>query len=95
MITTRNNFNVISTRYSNGAKIDNFVFILINVRFCVLPMREILLAILAGYLVVHFSLSTKLLIWGKGVVSKETVVLRRWESCIQKFGFINGVDNVN
>ena len=31
----------------------------------------------------------------KGVVSKETVVLRRWESSIQKFGFINGVDNVN
>ena len=30
-----------------------------------------------------------------GVVSKETVVLRRWGSCIQKFGFINGVDNVN
>ena len=31
----------------------------------------------------------------EGVVSKETVVLRRWESSIQKFGFINGVDNVN
>ena len=31
----------------------------------------------------------------KGVVSKETVVLRRWGSCIQKFGFINEVDNVN
>ena len=31
----------------------------------------------------------------KGVVSKETVVLCRWGSCIQKFGFINGVDNVN
>ena len=30
----------------------------------------------------------------KGVVSKETVVLRRWGSIIQKFGFINGVDNV-
>ena len=30
-----------------------------------------------------------------GVVSKETVVLRRWGSSIQKFGFINGVDNVN
>ena len=28
-------------------------------------------------------------------VSKETVVLRRWGSSIQKFGFINGVDNVN
>ena len=31
----------------------------------------------------------------KGVVSKETVVLRHWGSSIQKFGFINGVDNVN
>ena len=31
----------------------------------------------------------------KGVVSKATVVLRRWASSIQKFGFINGVDNVN
>ena len=29
----------------------------------------------------------------KGVVSKETVVLRR--SSIQKSGFINGVDDVN
>ena len=31
----------------------------------------------------------------EGLVSKETVVLRRWGSSIQKFGFINGVDNVN
>ena len=31
----------------------------------------------------------------EGVVSKETVVLRRWGSSIQKFGFINGVDNVD
>ena len=31
----------------------------------------------------------------KGVVCKETVVLRRWGSSTQKFGFINGVDNVN
>ena len=31
----------------------------------------------------------------EGVVSKETVVLRRWGSSIQKVGFINGVDNVN
>ena len=31
----------------------------------------------------------------EGVVSKETVVLRRWGSSIQKFGYINGVDNVN
>ena len=30
----------------------------------------------------------------KGVVSKETVVLRRWGSSIQKFGFINGVDKL-
>ena len=30
----------------------------------------------------------------EGVVSKETVVLRPGSS-IQKFGFINGVDNVN
>ena len=29
------------------------------------------------------------------VVSKKTVVLRRWGSSIQKFGFINEVDNVN
>ena len=29
----------------------------------------------------------------EGVVSKETVVLLRWGSSIQKFGFINGVDN--
>ena len=28
----------------------------------------------------------------KGVVCKETVVLRRWGSSIQKFGFINGVE---
>ena len=28
----------------------------------------------------------------EGVVSKETVVLRRWGSSRQKFGFINGVD---
>ena len=34
-------------------------------------------------------------IMNEGVVSKETVVLRRWGSSIQKFGFINGVDNVN
>ena len=31
----------------------------------------------------------------KGVVCKETVVLRRWGSSTQKFGFINRVDNVN
>ena len=31
----------------------------------------------------------------KGVVSKETVVLRRWGSSIQKLRYINRVDNVN
>ena len=31
----------------------------------------------------------------KGVVSKETVVLRQWGSSIQKIDFINRVDNVN
>ena len=31
----------------------------------------------------------------KGVVSKETVVLRRWGVLHKKFGNINGVDNVN
>ena len=36
--TTRNNFNVTSTRYRNGVKIGNFVFTLTNVRFYVLPM---------------------------------------------------------
>ena len=35
------------------------------------------------------------LLMNEGVVSKETMVLRRWGSSIQKFGFINGVDNVN
>ena len=30
----------------------------------------------------------------KGVVSKEIVMLRQWGSSIQKFGFINGVDDV-
>ena len=37
----------------------------------------------------------KLCQMNEGVVSKETVVLCRWGSSIQKFGFINGVDNVN
>ena len=39
--------------------------------------------------------SSALWLKNEGVVSKETVVLRRWGSSIQKFGFINGVDNVN
>ena len=38
---------------------------------------------------------TSLCFQNEGVVSRETVVLRRWGSSIQKFGFINGVDNVN
>ena len=42
---------------------------------------------------IQIGLSLKLM--NEGVVSKETVVLRRWGSSIQKFGFINGVDNVN
>ena len=63
MKTTRNNFNVTSTRYRNGVKIGNFVFTLTNVRFYVLPMREIILAILTSSLVVRFSLSPKRLIW--------------------------------
>ena len=29
---------------------------------------------------------------GRGVVSEEAVVLRRWGSSIQKFGFINGIE---
>ena len=51
---------------------------------------ELLLAYLTDNDVVGVALITF-----KGVVSKETVVLRRWGSSIQKFGFINGVDNVN
>ena len=43
MKTTRNNFNVTSTPYRNGVKIGNFVFILTNVGFYVLPVREIIL----------------------------------------------------
>ena len=46
---------------------------------------------------IHAEMHTlrSLLHLNEGVVSKETVVLRRWGSSIQKFGFINGVDNVN
>ena len=33
--------------------------------------------------------------WVEGVVSKETVVLRRWGVVHKNFGNINGVDNVN
>ena len=61
--TTRNNLNVTSTLYTNGVKIGNFVFTLTNVRLYVLPMREIILAILSNSLVVRFMLSPKRLIW--------------------------------
>ena len=61
-IDSVNNFNVTSTRYRNGVKIGNFVFTLTNARFYVLPMREIILAILTSSLVVRFSLSPKRLI---------------------------------
>ena len=40
-------------------------------------------------------LKNQTIIGFEGIVSKETVVLRRWGSSKQKFGFINGVDNVN
>ena len=43
----------------------------------------------------YCTIAAVLLRMNEGVVSKETVVLRRWGSSIQKFGFINGVDNVN
>ena len=48
--------------------------------------------------VIRKKLKKRLKLWyliNEGVVSKETVMLRRWGSSIQKFGFINGVDNVN
>lgn len=57
---TTNNFSVTSTHYSNGVKIGNFVLILINVKFYVFPMREILLAILSSYLFICFNLSPKM-----------------------------------
>ena len=38
------------------------------------------------------TLKSTILAVNEGVVSKETVVLRRWGSSIQKFGFINRVD---
>ena len=46
------------------SEIGNFVFTLTNVRFYVLPMREIILAIFTSSPVVRFSLSPKRLIWG-------------------------------
>lgn len=69
MKTTRNNFSVTSTCYRNGVKIGNFVFTLTNMRFYVLPMREIILAILTSSLVVRFSLSPKRLILGVSLTS--------------------------
>ena len=45
--------------------------------------------------ITHVQPCIAMYIMNEGVVSKETVVLRRWGSSIQKFGFINGVDNVN
>ena len=59
MKTTRNSFNVTSTSFRNVVKIGSFVFTLTNVRFYVLAMREIILAILTSSLVVRFSLSPK------------------------------------
>ena len=47
------------------------------------------------FLFMAFFLQVTYFEMNEGVVSKETVVLRRWGSSIQKFGFINGVDNVN
>ena len=52
MKTTRTNFNVTSASFRNGVKIGNFVFTLTNVRFYVLAMREIILAILTSSLAV-------------------------------------------
>ena len=63
MKMTRNNFNTTSTHYRNGVKIDNFVFTLTNARPCVLPIGEIILAILRSSLVVRSSLSPRRLIW--------------------------------
>ena len=45
-----------STHYSNRVKIGNFVFILKKVKFYVLPIQEILLAILTLF-VIYFNLS--------------------------------------
>ena len=69
MKTTRSNFSVTSTCYRNGVKIGNFAFTLTNMRFYVLPMREIILAILTSSLVVRFSLSPKRLILGVSLTS--------------------------
>ena len=48
-----------------------------------------------GHFKLHIIKESNIQKMNEGVVSKETVVLRRWGSSIQKFGFINGVDNVN
>ena len=48
-----------------------------------------------NFLPFKVDVSGEFYLWIKGVVSKETVVLRQWRSCTQEFGFVNGVDNVN
>ena len=60
----------------------------------VLPAFEGTLIYFASYLPITAGYNDPLKV-NEGVVSKETMVLRRWGSSIQKFGFINGVDNVN
>ena len=60
----RGKLNIKRGKSNIGVKIGNFVFTLTNVRFYVLPMREIILAVLTSSLVVHFSLSPKRFIWG-------------------------------
>ena len=60
-------------------------------------MHQNNMLIILGFLLLISQESNKVstVVSNEGVVSKETVVLRRWGSSIQKFGFINGVDNVN
>ena len=58
-------------------------------------LRKLQRAVLSGMLNIVQTIELSRLQMNEGVVSKETVVLRRWGSSIQKFGFINGVDNVN
>ena len=72
--TTRKNFNVTSTRYRNGVKIGNFIFTLTNVRFCVLPMWEIILEIGCT----HQSV-TETVDWGVSLTSNLS-----WNSQMQK-----------
>ena len=61
---------------------------------CQKLLKEILNSL--AHVSLYFALlNLKFSKWIKGVVSKETVVLPRWGSSTQKFGFISGVDNVN